>query len=183
MGKICQHKDFNSSAQSSMDKLQSDQIVRMFVIFGLFFENYRSSPDFRATFSTVKLMCWFWQKMGWAIIWAIFSQTKLVTLANYYVHYNIITYKVEWIKCRIKIKLGLLIVKRWNFVTPIHIYILKYLHMCIGICTLVHFWSKDMFIQFIAAHVFLKGLIFLKQFLIILKQLESALVSSVSVRS
>jgi hypothetical protein len=44
-------------------------------------ENYRSSPNFRLLFSTVIAVYWYWQKMGWATIWAIFSQTYLATLA------------------------------------------------------------------------------------------------------
>jgi hypothetical protein len=36
----------------------------------------------RTLFSVEKVMYYFWQKNGWATIWAKFSQTLLVTLPN-----------------------------------------------------------------------------------------------------
>jgi hypothetical protein len=50
------------------------------VNFGQFFEKYRSSQNLRAIF-IVKVVHSFWQKMGWAMSWAIFSQTFLATLS------------------------------------------------------------------------------------------------------
>jgi hypothetical protein len=44
------------------------------------FENYWSSPYFRATEFPVEVMHSFWQKMVWATLWALFLQTHLVTL-------------------------------------------------------------------------------------------------------
>jgi hypothetical protein len=49
---------------------------RAIVYFGRFF-NYTRRP----IFSTVKVLQLFWQKMGWATLWA-FWQTHLVTLAT-----------------------------------------------------------------------------------------------------
>jgi hypothetical protein len=66
---------------------QGDQIGRIFaqwatVYFGQFFLNYRSSPHMCSTFFLCNpkhrlLMYKFWQNIGWAIFWAIFSQTHL----------------------------------------------------------------------------------------------------------
>jgi hypothetical protein len=52
---------------ATLSSLQGDQIGRIFapwviVYFGQFFENYRSSPHFWSTFSTVKVMNWYCQK-------------------------------------------------------------------------------------------------------------------------
>jgi hypothetical protein len=44
------------------------------VYFGQYFENYRSSPDLKATFSKAKIIYSFLQKMGWATFWAIFHK-------------------------------------------------------------------------------------------------------------
>jgi hypothetical protein len=63
---------------------EGDQIGRIFahwaiVFFGQFFEHYRSSPNFPATFIHKKVAYKFWQKQL-DTFWAIFSQTHLVTL-------------------------------------------------------------------------------------------------------
>jgi hypothetical protein len=47
---------------------------------GSYFENYMSIPNFWATFSTARVMRKFRQKVGWAIVLQILSQTHLVTL-------------------------------------------------------------------------------------------------------
>jgi hypothetical protein len=54
-------------------------IGRLFSL-GSSFENYRSRQYFWATFSMVKVLYKFWQKMSWATFWAILSQTHLATL-------------------------------------------------------------------------------------------------------
>jgi hypothetical protein len=53
-------------------------IGRLFMYFGLLFENYKSSSNYRAIFSTVKLSI-DTDKNG-AAFWAILSQTYLVTV-------------------------------------------------------------------------------------------------------
>jgi hypothetical protein len=64
---------------------QGDQIGRIFafrvsVFFGLLFENYRSSLKF-GHFSYNGERCGLiLTKIGWATFWAIFSQTRPVTL-------------------------------------------------------------------------------------------------------
>jgi hypothetical protein len=73
--------DSNSNQLSPVpeaDAMQGDQIGRIFaywaiVFFGQFYEKYSSSQK-------VKVIYKFRQKMGWAKLWAIFSQTHLVTL-------------------------------------------------------------------------------------------------------
>jgi hypothetical protein len=64
---------------------QGDQIGRIFahlsiVYFGHYFENYRSSANFWAPFSTVPVMYKFRQIKGCATVLATFSQTHRVTL-------------------------------------------------------------------------------------------------------
>jgi hypothetical protein len=65
---------------------QGDQIGLIFphrAIFShmkFFFENYKSSPHFGATFFRGYGYLSIITKMGWATFWAIFSQTHLVTL-------------------------------------------------------------------------------------------------------
>jgi hypothetical protein len=56
--------------------------IEQWFIVGRFFANYRSSPDVGLFFAVVKVMCKFGQKMEWAVIGAIFSQTHLVTLPD-----------------------------------------------------------------------------------------------------
>jgi hypothetical protein len=65
--------------------VQGDQIGRIFaflrmIFFGQFFKNYRSRPNFWLLFSALKITHVFLAKMGWATVWAILSQTHLVTL-------------------------------------------------------------------------------------------------------
>jgi hypothetical protein len=77
--------DVKSSGQISHMHTQGGQIGRIFacwsiVFFGHRFENYKSSPIFRLWEKGVNNFdkVWFWAKF-WAI-WAIVSQTDLVTL-------------------------------------------------------------------------------------------------------
>jgi hypothetical protein len=66
---------------------QCDQIGRIFAqwviaYFGQFIENDRNSPHYWATyFQRLGVCLKFGKKLGWAVFWATFSQTHLVTLA------------------------------------------------------------------------------------------------------
>jgi hypothetical protein len=68
--------------------LQGDQIGRIFtqwaiVYFGQWFENYRSSPNFLATFSRSTSYVLIFAKNDGAIFLATFSQTHLVTVPDF----------------------------------------------------------------------------------------------------
>jgi hypothetical protein len=54
---------------------QGDQIGRIF-------ENYRSRPNFGELFATLKTMCKFLLKTGWATFWAIFKPGTDVMILN-----------------------------------------------------------------------------------------------------
>jgi hypothetical protein len=63
---------------------QGDQTGRIFahwaiVYFEQFWENYKSTPNFRLHFSTVRVMHSFWHKIGWATFLATFMATFLAT--------------------------------------------------------------------------------------------------------
>jgi hypothetical protein len=71
----------------NLGKGQGDQNGRFFatwvvVYFWHFFENYRRSANYWATFSTVQDMYWFWQNMVGLHFERLFLQTHLVTLVR-----------------------------------------------------------------------------------------------------
>jgi hypothetical protein len=65
---------------------QGDLITKIFVYWsivflGQFFKTtYSVTQYFGLLISTVQVLYKFRQKVGWAIFWAIFSQTRLVTM-------------------------------------------------------------------------------------------------------
>jgi hypothetical protein len=64
--------------------LRFEQTKVLIVYFGRFYESYRSSPDFWATFSHWESYVLILTKMGLATFWAIFYlQSHLVTMAAY----------------------------------------------------------------------------------------------------
>jgi hypothetical protein len=68
---------------------QGDKIGRVFadwaiVYFGLLFENYKSRPNYWATFFHGETC----EKTGWATVWAISSQTHLVTLSTPHIYFS-----------------------------------------------------------------------------------------------
>jgi hypothetical protein len=76
--------DFSDTREALV---QGDQIGRILAhwvgfYFGQVFKNYIRSPHFGLLLCVVKALNYFRQKVGWALFWAIFSQTHLVTLLS-----------------------------------------------------------------------------------------------------
>jgi hypothetical protein len=75
-----------AGTEATMGVRQGDQIGRIFANLAIVYKGqlskiYKSSPKILATSSAEKSYVVILTKRGWAMFWAIFSQTHLVTLA------------------------------------------------------------------------------------------------------